>query len=153
MMARLMFLALMALFRHNSQYACMHRMGDQIAEKAEQAASTHHVPLGLLLAVGMKETHCGCDEPDWGAPLSRRFRHVPGTVDTAAQALERSYAVCGTWRGAVTRFRSGLCTLHAGDPRLGYVADVMSIAQRIYVGAGLPVDPAITASRALARTP
>lgn len=76
-------------------------------------------------------------ERDWGAPSSSRDRHTPGTPDDAARALATGYAVCGSWRGAITRFRSGLCNanwLNRPELRIEvtrYVDRVTRLSQRL----------------------
>lgn len=106
---------------------CLERRREEIAAIAARAERETGVPAGLLLVVGMNETHLGCARNEgggWGAPINRHHRHTAGTPLRAAQALAWSYRVCGTWEGAVGRFRSGLC-------RPWQRAHVLSTAYRV----------------------
>jgi hypothetical protein len=123
--------SLLAIYPHTPARMCMERRQVEIGQQATDAAAATGVPIELLAAVGFHESHVGCDEADWGAPVDRFHRHIAGTPLHAARALARSYEVCGDWRGAVTRFRSGLCSLPAGDVRKHYVASVMRLADRL----------------------
>lgn len=95
---------------------CVERHRLEIASRVWRVEQELGVPGGLLLAVGFYESHDGCDPRsggNWGA-LRRRPRaapppRVPGTVEDAGRALAAGYAVCGTWEGAASRFRCGLC--------------------------------------------
>jgi len=94
--------------------ACIERNQVQIASVLERGEKAYGVPPLVLLSVGFAETHLGCDAGEggnWGAPISRFQRHRAGTPVQAAQALQASYRVCGTWLGAISRFRSGLCRI------------------------------------------
>lgn len=91
---------------------CMEQRATQIVAQVEEAERMFGVPPSVLLVVAYQETHIGCDRGEggnWGAPISRRNRHTPGTSFHAARALARSFEVCGNWRDAVMRFRTGLC--------------------------------------------
>lgn len=105
---------------------------ESIVAAAAAASAAHGVPPEILLVVGFLETHLGTDSGEggnWGAPISRSRRHTAGTPDHAASALAAGYRVCGTWFGAVSRFRCGLCRC----PKLhGYAAAaVMRRAEQI----------------------
>jgi hypothetical protein len=140
-MIRLLLAALLASFVHMPARRCIERRFDEIASVANAAADHHGVPASLLLSVGFHESWLGCHgERDWGAPASRRDRHRAGTPDDAARAIATGYRVCGTWRGAVTRFRAGLCRLRATDERQEYVASVMRLADRIAARAGIAME-------------
>jgi len=104
----------LAFFRHIPEPAnsCISTNIARIAAQAEEGERIHGVPVSILLVVGFTETHLGCDNNEggnWGAPISRFRRHVAGTHLHAANALRRSFEVCGDWFGAIARFRSGLC--------------------------------------------
>lgn len=91
---------------------CVDRRMDSIIEGAVAASTAHDVPVGLLLTVGWVESHLGCavhSGGSWGAPISPTNRHVAGGPSHAARALHSGFAACGSWSGAVGRFRSGLC--------------------------------------------
>lgn len=134
-MLRLLLAALLAAFTHMPARHCIEARADEIATAAADASSAHGVPPALLLSVGFHETWLGCHgERDWGAPMDRRHRRTAGTPDDAARALATGYRVCGTWPGAVSRFRSGLCTTQRTTVR-EYVASVMRLASRISVRA------------------
>ena len=90
------------------------------------------MPTEVLAAVGFMETHLGCDQGEggnWGAPASPTQRHTPGTPMQAAVALWHSYEVCGTWEGATSRFRTGLCRRSATGQRYSHTA--MNIVRRL----------------------
>ena len=132
-MTRLLLAAILACFPHFRARHEIVRRFDAIAAAAHDASERHGVPPAILISVGFHETHLGVDEPDWGAPADRRHRHTAGTPDDAARALASGYRACHSWRGAVSRFRSGLCT----PPPFarGYVASVMRLSQRLYARA------------------
>lgn len=137
-MAHLVLAALLAMFPHNPQRACMLARADAIAEQADAAAAHWHVPAGLLLVVGFLETHDGCDAGEgggWGSPIDRRHRHTAGTADSTARGLAHSYAACGTWLGALHRYRVGLCN---GRERVGYSAETAwRLFERVRLRAGV----------------
>lgn len=120
---------------------CLERRRLEIAEIAAEAERVTGVPAGLLLVVGMNETHLGCARGEgggWGAPVDRNHRHTAGTPLRAAQALQASYRVCGTWEGAVGRFRSGLCRPWQRVHRQS-VAYRLRVTRDLYELADLPV--------------
>ena len=130
--------ALLLLFGGSPRAECIKRRLPEITTRLEAAETTYGVPRGLLLAVGFLESHLGCAPGSggcWGAPVSRNARGTAGTSDHAARALARSREVCGTWLGAVSRFRCGLCRC----PRLvGYEPGyAVELAERTYARAGL----------------
>lgn len=133
-MTRALVLTLLAIWPRMAARRCLESRADEIADHLETGRTAHGVPPEILASVGWHETWLGCHPGEgggWGAPIDVRHRHTAGTPEHAARALARSYAVCGTWRGAVTRFRSGLCRLPAGDSREQYVASVMRLARRL----------------------
>jgi len=134
-----MLAALFAVMGHSPAQARMERARDSIIADADAASSLHDVPVELLLVVGYLETHLGTDAGEgggWGAPIDRRHRHTAGTAATAARVLRTSFAVCGSWRGAVSRFRSGLC--RPPGFAVDYVRRAMSISARVCALAALP---------------
>lgn len=128
-MSRALVLALLTVFPHFPARRTIAERLDAIAATADAASVAHSVPPHILISVGFHETHLGIDEPDWGAPISRARRHTAGNADDAARVLARSYAICRTWRGAVARFRSGLC--EPPEFARSYVASVLRLARRI----------------------
>ena len=124
-----------------SRRPCVERRHDAIVAAASATADARAVPVGLLLSVALFESHWGCAPGSgscWGAPVDTRHRLTAGTPDHAAAALARSFAVCGTWTGAVGRFRAGLCRPWQAAHR-AYVARVMRYAARTYDRAAVPV--------------
>ena len=139
MTARLLLAALLQILRPPS--AVRERLAahyDEIAAQAAASAERYGVPVGLLLTVGYAESQLGSDPRaggSWGAPVSRGRRNVAGTSDHAARALATSYRVCGSWRGAVSRFRCGLCHCNRVE---GYSPTrALRLAERVYRRAGL----------------
>ena len=134
-MTRTLLITLLAMWpRGFPTSTCVTARRDAIAATVDESAARWHVPPALVVAVGFSETHLGCDANEgggFGAPLDAHHRHTAGTVDTAVRILARSYAVCGTWPRAVTRFRSGMCVLPAGDRRIPYTARVLRLAARL----------------------
>ena len=101
------------------------------------AAAQYAVPPAVLMSVGFYETWLGTypgEGGNWGAPASRFHRHVAGTPADAARALARSFSVCGSWEGAIGRFRSGECT---APHNRGYVRHVLAMADRLNASAGV----------------
>jgi len=132
-MAAFLLTVLLGLFPHHRYPACVARRAPQIAAHAESAYADHGVPPAVMLVVGLYESHWGCHPASggcWGAPVDVRHRFTAGTPGHAARALARSYAVCGTWRGAVSRFRSGLCRPWQVAHR-AYVRNVMALVARL----------------------
>lgn len=144
-MAQLLLAALLQIFPYMSgnNRACIQRNFESIARVAEYAERNHHVPAAIMLSVGFLETHLGCDIGEggnWGAPISASRRHVAGTPEQAAIVLERSYQVCHTWVGAISRFRSGLCRIP--EHMNHYPMNALSIMTRISTisGTSIPND-------------
>jgi hypothetical protein len=124
--------ALLALFPTSPSRPCIEARAAQITADAGAAARRYGVPPALLLAVGFVETHLGCDRASggcWGAPISPERRGTAGTVDHAARALASGYAACGSWPGAVCRFRCGLCRCPLRHERYQRVA--LALAARL----------------------
>lgn len=123
--------------------ACIEATRAAIEAAAIAGQSELEVPPAVLLAVGRRETHFGCNgESDWGAPASRTARHTAGTPRDAARVLSESFAVCHSWRGAIGRFRSGLCDPWQTAHR-NYVAGVMRDIERTHVRARINLPPAL----------
>lgn len=142
--------ALLSLFPRSPSLACLRSRTEAITRDAADATAQHDVPPALLLAVGFVETHLGCDRASggcWGAPIDPQHRGTAGRASHAAQALATSYRVCGTWEGAVCRFRCGLC--RCPPQHAQYTRNALSLAARIRAAADLPPNPAFTPSRRL----
>lgn len=110
---------------------------EMIVATATAGQELYGVPPALVLAVGFLESRWGADPRSggsWGTPVDMRHRNVAGPPVGAARALASSYRVCGTWLGAVHRFRCGLCRC----PRLvGYEAPyALGLAERALAHAG-----------------
>lgn len=126
---------------------------DAIVRAADEAHERYGVPPSVLLVVGMLETHVGTDDGEgggWGAPISPRRRHVAGGPEHAARALATSYRVCGSWRGAIGRFRSGLCRPWQEAHRR-YVERAMRWIERTHTHAGVPLPEGLGAVRLAVR--
>jgi hypothetical protein len=135
--------ALLGMLGHSRHTPCIERHRDAIAERAAAAETAHGVPPAVLLVVGLLESHWGCHPASggcWGAPVDRRHRLTAGTPDHAARALARSRAVCGSWAGAIARFRSGLCAPWQPAHR-AYVATALRLVARAHARAGAPAPP------------
>ena len=112
-------IAILAIFPHMSgnNRRCIanqqERIAAQLREVSEPIAPGAPVPpTELTAAVAFLETHLGCDINEggnWGAPIDRNHRHTAGTHMSAVRVLSRGYQRCGSWDGAVLRFRTGLC--------------------------------------------
>lgn len=145
--AQLLLTALLHMFPYMSgnNRACIERNFDSIAQVAEAAERDNAVPAAVILSVGFLETHLGCDVGEggnWGAPISAARRHVAGTPAQAARVLERSFTVCETWNGAISRFRSGLC--HIPQRMHNYPVTAMRIVRRISHDANVPLPENLT---------
>ena len=138
-------MALLAIFPSTPARSCMLARRDRIVAQAQAASTNHGVPLGVLYMVAFRETHVGCDRASggcWGAPVSPTERHTAGTAEHAARALATSFARCHSWRGAISRFRCGLCTC---PPRYsGYVNTVMRYIGVLYDRVGEPLPDHMT---------
>lgn len=131
MVSRMTAAAILALFPHLLYRPCIEARRARIVAVAEASAPT--VPPAVLLSVALHESHFGCAPGSggcWGAPVDPVHRHDAGTPAQAARALATGYRVCGTWAGAVGRFRSGLCAPTSAVHRR-YVATVMALAARV----------------------
>ena len=111
--------ALLAAYPHLAHRPCVVARASQIAADADSAAARYAVPVGVLLAVAVLESHLGCAPRSggcWGAPVSRTRRQTAGRADHAASALALGFRRCGSWPGAVSHFRFGVCArgAHAG---------------------------------------
>jgi len=114
--AQLLLAALLVIFPYMSgdNRACIQRNARSIVNVVEAAQRENGVPPAVLLTVGFIETHLGCDIGEggnWGAPISPQRRHVAGTPRQAAVALQHGFERCGSWMGAIARFRSGRCAI------------------------------------------
>ena len=128
---------LLSLFPHVLFRACIEARAAQIARTAD--AST--VPAPVLLTVALMESHFGCHPASggcWGAPADPQHRHDAGTPSQAAHALATGFRVCGTWEGAVGRFRSGLCRPTTVQHRR-YVRTVLGLVEAVYTRGGVAV--------------
>ena len=111
--------AILAIFPHMSgnNRQCIidrqPRIAAQLREVSEPIEPGAPVPpVELTAAVAFAETHLGCDINEggnWGAPIDRNHRHTAGTHLSAVRVLSRGYAQCGSWDGAIVRFRTGFC--------------------------------------------
>ena len=119
------------------------RIRDQreaIVSMAASSSSRYRVPPSVLLVVGFMETHLGTDDGEgggWGAPIDAQHPNKAGTSDHAAQVLARGRKVCGSWRGAMSWFRSGKCV--APPFAEAYVRNGMRLIERIHGRTGQPV--------------
>jgi hypothetical protein len=153
----LLFAALLAILPGVPQpmHGCMRRRHDRIVEEIARAADRHGVPPAVLLVVGLLESHYGCAPGSggcWGAPIDRAHRLTAGTPDHAAVALAHSFEACGTWAGAVARFRCGLCRCPARIVR-GYTPEFAArLIERVHRRAGVPAPKGLR-GRATARRP
>lgn len=112
-------IAILAIFPHmsgNNRQCIIDRqnfIASQLRDVSRPVAPGAPVPpTELTAAVAFAETHLGCDINEggnWGAPISASQRHVAGTHLSAVRVLSRGYVRCGSWDGAVMRFRTGLC--------------------------------------------
>jgi hypothetical protein len=142
-LARALLAALLTIFPHAPARACLVARTDALAAALASAEASRGVPAGLMLAVAFRETWVGChphEGGNWGAPRPGANRHLAGTPDDAARAMARSYAVCGSWAGAVGRYRSGLCAPWNPVHR-AYVAATLRLAARLYAAAGVAWSP------------
>lgn len=125
--------ALLLAFPSLAHRPCVIARREQIAAAAEAAARRHEVPVGLLLAVAVLESHLGCNPRSggcWGAPISRDRRHTAGTADHAASALALGLRRCGSDEGAIAHFRWGRCRVPRGAHGYGPVS-VLRLAERV----------------------
>lgn len=127
-------LAILGLFPYMSgnNRQCVVDRQVRIAEQLEETVRMG-VPVLVMAAVAFQETHLGCDRGEgggWGAPIDRFHRHTAGTHVQAAQSLVNGMGACGSWEGAVIRFRTGACAPRGG-PGPAYGRAVMNLAGRI----------------------
>lgn len=111
--------AFLAIFPHmnGNNRRCIEqqqtRIVHQLREVAQPSAPELPVPpVELTASVAFLETHLGCDVNEggnWGAPISATRRHTAGTHMHAVRVLSIGFVRCGSWEGAVRRFRTGLC--------------------------------------------
>lgn len=120
------------------------RIVAQLREVSEPIAPGAPVPpVELTAAVAFAETHLGCDINEggnWGAPIDSTHRHTAGTHLSAVRVLSQGFTRCGSWDGAVLRFRTGLCNpaRNGSTPavrRIGprYLQTIHSIMRRMHV--------------------
>jgi hypothetical protein len=118
----------------------IHEQTDEIIAKATASSARYSVPPSVLLVVAFMETHLGTDDGEgggWGAPIDAQHPHQAGTSDHAARILARGRKVCGSWRGAMSWFRSGKCL--PPPEAEGYVRNGMRLIERVHGRAGLPL--------------
>jgi len=129
-----------------SMRPCLDRGAHSIPSAAAEAATAYDVPVGVLLVAAWLESHAGCDPASggcWGAPIDARHRLTAGRASHAASALSLGFRGtarrrgCGTWEGAVSHFRCGLCRCPP-PPGGGYTAAyAIGLAERVYLRAGV----------------
>lgn len=141
---------ILELFPHMSgnNRQCIENHQDRILQQVHEATDAPliegvpSIPPEVLMVVGFVETHLGCDAGEggnWGAPIDAEHRHTAGTHMHAAYSLARGYQRCGSWDGAIMRFRTGLCNpRHSPNPEvttigLRYLRLVHHIIRRIEV--------------------
>lgn len=147
MTPKLILAALLAIFPHmshgNRQCIIDHqpRLEVQLQEVSQPIEPGAPVPPTEVTAtVAFLETHLGCDHGEggnWGAPIDRNHRHTAGTHMDAVTSLVHGYQECGTWEGAVFRFRTGVCNPAQGAPQTGvigtdYLHRFRSLLNRMY---------------------
>lgn len=143
-LAQLLFAAILLIFPNTPSRACLMAHQANIEADITRSSATYSVPAGLLVSVAFNETHLGCDRGSggcWGAPIDAQHRHTAGNSDSAARVLRTGYDRChNSWRGAVSRFRCGLCA--CPEQYAGYVNHVLSLSRRLYTQAGraVPVE-------------
>ena len=147
----LLLLSLVSPYPHAQSTRLILSQRHAIAHLAEDAATAHGIPVELLLAVGYHETWCGThphEGGNWGAPRPHQHdRHLAGTADDAAAALARSIEVCGgSLRGAIGRFRSGLCRPWNPAHR-AYVERVVGTIRRLHRAAGTEPPTELASAR------
>jgi len=125
--------ALLSAYPHLQHRACIEARAPQIAADADSAAARHGVPVAMLLAVAVLESHLGCAPRSggcWGAPVSRTRRQTAGRADHAASALALGLRRCHSDEGAIAHFRWGRCRVPAGAHGYG-PAQVLRLAERV----------------------
>ncbi len=113
---------------------------DAIVAMATASSARYGVPPSVLLVVGFMETHLGTDDGEgggWGAPIDAQHPNKAGTSDDAAKILGRGRKRCGSWQGAVSRFRSGQCV--APTFAKSYVRSAMRLIQHMHDRVDVPV--------------
>ena len=140
-LAQLLFTAILLIFPNTPSRACLLSRQTRIEADIAHSSATYGVPAGLLVSVAFSETHLGCDRGSggcWGAPIDAQHRHTAGNSDSAARVLRTGFDRChNSWRGAVSRFRCGLCA--CPEQYAGYVNRVLSLSRRLYLQARQPV--------------
>lgn len=114
--------------------------GDAIISMAAASSARFHVPPSVLLVVAYMETHLGTDDGEgggWGAPIDAEHPNHAGTSDHAARILARGRLVCGSWRGAMSWFRSGKCAPPPFAEK--YVRNGVRLIERMHDVAGQPL--------------
>lgn len=140
MSADILLAALLSMYHHVNYRECIEANRFHIASVADEGEREYGVPAGLSLVTGFFETHLGCargESGNWGAPIDRFHRHTAGTPTQAVRAIAHSYRVCGSWVGAVGRFRSGLCHPVRREHRAAVTIRI-NTARAVYHRAGLP---------------
>lgn len=140
-LAQLLFTALISIFPNTPSLRCLLARRTNIEADITRSSASYSVPAGLLVSVAFNETHLGCDRGSggcWGAPIDAQHRHTAGNSDSAARVLRTGYDRChNSWRGAVSRFRCGLCA--CPEQYAGYVNHVLGLSRRLYTQAGQPI--------------
>jgi hypothetical protein len=133
--------AILLLFPYMSgnNRSCVVRRQEAIVTQLREAEEMG-VPAEVIGAVGFYETHWGCDAHEggnWGAPIDASHRHTAGTHIHAARSLLAGFGRCGSWDGAISRFRTGRCHPDAVGAR--YLANVRTLIRRMESVAAGPV--------------
>ena len=122
----------LSFYPHMNYQTCIQLRRDSIVGDANNAATEYQIPVEVLLTVAFMESHFGCARGsggNWGAPIDRLHRLIPGRAIQAARILSRSLEVCGSWEGALRRFRYGLC--FARIDHTAYSPRAMGIINRL----------------------
>ena len=141
-MIRLLILAILTIYpvMLPGRRECIQERTEPIAQAVEAAQRENNVPPSVLIAAAFSETHLGCDPlsgGNWGAPISASRRHTAGGPVEAARSLQEGFLACGSWQGAISRFRSGSCRLPTTDPRSSYVGRVLRDVIRLCSQTGI----------------
>lgn len=138
------------LFGERNNVTRQMRAHPEIVHAVDMVAGTMHVPVELLLTVGIMESRLGSDVPnggDWGMRPSIvswacRRRGIgcgvpPRTqqIEVGALVLRDGRRACGSWEGAVRYYRTGKCGVE--HDTTGYGHRAIALTRRLQRATGV----------------
>ena len=147
--ARTVFMIVLGFWARVSHRTCIDQNESSIVRQIEAGQAEHGVPSPVLAVVAYLESHYGCDprsRGSWGVPWRFQGNYSGTQGNITARSLATGFRRCGSWEGAISRFRCGSCTTCPNDG--GYTpAEAITLVRRVYSVSREPVPDHLRRSR------